>query len=58
MRTSASSTTRSCADIDAGSGGEHPDRLPDQFDGVDTAQLVWILASRLPEPEGMAQPDD
>jgi hypothetical protein len=20
-----------------------------------TAQLVWILASRLPEPEGMAQ---
>ena len=23
-----------------------------------TAQLVWILAPRLPEPEGMAQPDD
>lgn len=23
-----------------------------------TAQLVWILASRLPEPEGGAQPDD
>jgi FixJ family two-component response regulator len=23
-----------------------------------TAQLVWILAPRLPEPEGMAQTDD
>lgn len=23
-----------------------------------TAQLVWILAPRLPEPEGMAPPDD
>jgi len=23
-----------------------------------TAQLVWILASRLPEPEGVAQVDD
>ena len=23
-----------------------------------TAQLVWILAPRLPEPEGMAEPDD
>ena len=23
-----------------------------------TAQLVWILAARLPEPEGVAQPDD
>jgi len=23
-----------------------------------TAQLVWILAPRLPEPEGLAQPDD
>jgi DNA-binding NarL/FixJ family response regulator len=23
-----------------------------------TAQLVWILAPRLPDPEGMAQPDD
>ena len=22
-----------------------------------TAQLVWILAPRLPEPEGVAQPD-
>ena len=27
--------------------------------GADTAaQLVWILAPRLPEPEGMAQSDD
>ena len=27
--------------------------------GADTtAQLVWILAPRLPEPEGMAQTDD
>jgi DNA-binding CsgD family transcriptional regulator len=25
---------------------------------VTTAQLVWILASRLPEPGGMAQPDE
>jgi len=24
---------------------------------VTTAQLVWILATRLPEPEGMAQTD-
>jgi DNA-binding NarL/FixJ family response regulator len=23
-----------------------------------TAQLVWVLASRLPEPEGMAQTDE
>jgi hypothetical protein len=23
-----------------------------------TAQLVWILAPRLPEPEGMAQADE
>jgi DNA-binding CsgD family transcriptional regulator len=23
-----------------------------------TAQLVWILAPRLPEPDGMAQTDD
>jgi hypothetical protein len=23
-----------------------------------TAQLVWILSARLPEPEGMAQTDD
>ena len=23
-----------------------------------TAQLVWILAPRLPEPEGMSQPDE
>ena len=23
-----------------------------------TAQLVWILAARLPEPEGMAQADE
>jgi DNA-binding NarL/FixJ family response regulator len=23
-----------------------------------TAQLVWILARRLPEPEGRAQPDE
>ena len=23
-----------------------------------TAQLVWILAPRLPEPEGMAQTDE
>jgi DNA-binding NarL/FixJ family response regulator len=23
-----------------------------------TAQLVWILSPRLPEPEGMAQPDE
>jgi len=23
-----------------------------------TAQLVWILAPRLPEPEGMAKPDE
>jgi hypothetical protein len=23
-----------------------------------TAQVVWILAPRLPEPEGMAQTDD
>jgi DNA-binding NarL/FixJ family response regulator len=23
-----------------------------------TAQLVWILAARLPEPDGMTQPDD
>ena len=23
-----------------------------------TAQLVWVLASRLPEPESMAQTDD
>jgi hypothetical protein len=23
-----------------------------------TAQLVWILAPRLPEPEGMAQSDE
>ena len=26
--------------------------------GATTAQLVWILAPRLPEPEGMAQADD
>ncbi len=25
---------------------------------VTTAQLVWILAPRLPEPEGMAQTDE
>ncbi len=23
-----------------------------------TAQLVWILAARLPEPEGAAEPED
>ena len=26
--------------------------------GMTTAQLVWILAPRLPEPESMAQTDD
>ncbi len=26
--------------------------------GTTTAQLVWILAPRLPEPEATAQPDD
>jgi DNA-binding CsgD family transcriptional regulator len=25
---------------------------------ANTAQLLWILAPRLPEPEGMANPDE
>jgi len=55
----------------AGSGGGRPSPRPVAFDrqappgeradqgGAETtAQLVWILAPRLPEPEGVGQTDD
>ena len=29
-----------------------------KLEATTTAQLVWILAPRLPEPEGVAQPEE
>jgi len=40
------------------SAGELDDLRDDLVGASTTAQLVWILAPRLPEPEGMAQTDE
>jgi hypothetical protein len=38
---------------------KHPlANAPSKLGATTTAQLVWILASRLPEPEGVAQTDE
>ncbi len=36
----------------------HPANARSKVGVANTAQLVWILAPRLPDPEGVAQPDD
>jgi DNA-binding CsgD family transcriptional regulator len=36
----------------------HLANMRSKVEAETTAQLVWILAPRLPEPEGVARPDD